>query len=98
MDVTKNNWLLPLRGESFDRHPDVAWVQGMGLRALVQQQSTPIFNQLNRTHWQFYFTGFNRRRLLEMCRDLGLPASKSTTQAVMINRLCAHWHTILSEA
>lgn len=90
IDVKKNNHLLPLENEEYDISSDRVWVQNLGLKAIIEMERAPVFNDLNKSFWSDHFSKMNYNDLRTQVRLLQLVAS-NTTKAEFVSVLTTYW-------
>lgn len=72
MNVTENNWLLPLEGEE----PEVPFSVELGLKVRAGWEKAPVFNNMQKKFWPAYFNRYTAQELFRIGESLNLLKSK----------------------
>lgn len=88
MDVTENNYLLPLVGESWEINP----IRAARMKIWFKIEPSPVFDSLNTVEfWACHFQSQSIATLKEWHRGLGLPWRHSDRKSLFVARLVGYW-------
>lgn len=94
MDVTANNYLLPLAGESWEISP----VRAARMAIWFRFEPSPVFDSLNSVEfWVYVFGDMTCKQLIAYHKAMGIQIQSDKLKRLLVARLVGWWMIRIQE-
>lgn len=94
IDVKKNNYLLPLRGE--EHSSEGTFVRDLGVNARIKMERAPVFNELQAFFWEDHFNKQTCPVMISTCQALNLHMPKPIKKEGLVTVLSTYFRQLVT--